>query len=442
MPFYASDMPWMNPSDVIKATGTEMTRLSSPLPDPRFTQPPVRGFTVPPNTQAVIPRMNMQPALSTTGGVPSTAVRNLTKGFTLGRTGQTISDAVYRELPKQRALPAGAIRTQIGYTPAREAITSQEALGNIRRFSKPYAQQAMEDVVQTASKAAKGLSKVAKAGIGGGVGAVLTDMLFPDSANQVDDVAMIRNYKPLQSQGTTTPQAVGFPALQQMPNQAEFEKEFRKSQEMKESDYGKVPGTGYFQVEGQPRKYYMGDAAKATGGFSRPSTADANLAQEEAEYQQSREINARRAALDAQELQQSLAQRAQSAIASGDYRQAAALGQMLQQAGGLQVDDYGTQQLAQAQAKVLPQSQQQKTALEGAQARWYEAQAAGLPQANAIKAAQALQQARAKLAENDARTLDAVLKAGDPNAVMALGAYPQFRNFVAAYLAAQEASKE
>ena len=322
----------------------------------------------------------------------------------------------------------------------RETITSQEALGNIRRFSKPYAQQAMEDVVQTAPKAAKGLSKVAKAGIGGGVGAFITDMLFPDTANDINDVAMIQQYKQLRSHGMTTPQAAGF-----MPTQAQFEAEFRKAQEMKKSDYGKVPNTGYMEWvddRGKKQRREVLNTQEGLGGYGRPSTADANLAREEAEYQQSREISARRAALDAQELQQSLAQRAQSAIASGDYQQAAALGQILQQAGGLQVDDYGTQQLAQAQAKVLPQAQQQKTALEGAQARWYEAQAAGLPQANAIKAAQALQTARAKLAENDARTLDAVLKAGDPNAIMALGAYPQFRNFVAAYLAAQEASKE
>jgi len=250
-------------------------------------------------------------------------------------------------------------------------------------------------------------------------------------------VAIGANRNDYKNHGMTTPQQAGFPALHSMPNQAEFENMFRKAHEMQTSDYGKVAGSAVIK-DAKSGMVLAKGLGEATGGFSRPSTWRENLAAEESFYRDSADREDRQAAAKNAELKNDLMYQMNDAILRNQYDKADAASKALQAMSGIAPIDVSKTMQADTARLGLPSEIASReatafTAMEGAKA---------LPQMNAIKAATAMAEARSRLDANNAKYLDAALKSGDPNAIMALGTMPQFKNYVAAYMAAQQMSKE
>lgn len=126
--------------------------------------------------------------------------------------------------------------------------------------------------------------------------------------------------------------------------------------------FGKMPGNAIIR-DAKTGKVLAKSSGEATGGFSRPSTWKENLAFEDAQHEQMRNISDRRRALDTQDLQESLMHRA----STGDKN---AL-ETLKSSGHIRPNDFAQQQFHQAQAAALPIATRSHTALEGAQADYY-----------------------------------------------------------------------
>ncbi len=80
--------------------------------------------------------------------------------------------------------------------------------------------------------------------------------------------------------------------------------------------------------------------------------------------------------------------------------------------------------------------------LYSAQAEAHRAQTQALPQQNALKAATAIAQAKAKLSESNSKLWSDMVATGNESAILALGTRPEFREMVAAYRAAQQLASE
>ena len=375
---------------------------------------------------------------------------------------QAITDAVYRELSKQGALPQGATRPQIGYTPK---FTQASTTGGFQTGAAYNPSNKMYQGGQGFGKIPM-LGKVARAGIGGAGGAVLTDMLFPDSANEIDDVAMINKFQPLKNQGMTTPQAAGFPALQQMPNQAQAERDFRQSQE---TVYGKDRGTGYIQFDetgaygGKQRKAgerLVFDNSTPLGGFGRSSTADADMARQ-AQWAQEAEARQRQALLqkeyekavkDQEDFESGVrfALRYPNAPESAYYlaqlQQGRKVGQQVtplseRQSNLFKVRSEGEAKLIQAQAQIQQAiGSPEERELKRAQAKEAEARTAGLPKKSAIEAAKVVADAQRYFTEEEGKAYKVAMESGDPiNSLIALGTrYPNLMRVAAAMKAAKD----
>lgn len=392
-------------TDAAGATGTNVPRvMQPPLPNYNYRMNQPSGMQMPTGGKAGPPALQNNPAMG--------------RGFTLGSSTSTISDAAYRPVGPQK---------QLGYNPVRETITSKEALDNIKRFGKPYTQEAAEGTIQRVLPKA---APVLKAGVSGAGGAVLTDMLFPVKANEFDDVAAINAYDRNKTQGLFAsshgqPSALG-------DYKSDLAK-FKESQMMQESDYGKVPGSAIIR-DAKTGKVLAKGLGEATGGFARPKDAEANLAAEDAQYKLARDVRDRRTALDFADNINSMQTRLQSAIASGNRTEATMLSDALRASSGIQ--PYDASKMAQVEATKATISSD--TALKKEQANLIKQQADMLPQINALKAATAMAEAKSKMGELNAKYLEAVLKSGDPNAIEALGSMPQFKDYVAAYMAAKQ----
>lgn len=218
----------------------------------------------------------------------------------------------------------------------------------------------------------------------------------------------------------TTPEAAGFPAL---PNGGVSQ--------------GAVPTgiAGYFGAADKRGKIALDpQSGEATGSFALPKNATANLAAEEAEYTKSRDITDRRTRLDQAEANLKFQDRLYSAIASNNRPEAMLLTEALKAAIGIQPHDMSKQGALDIERAQVP-AKNKKLAAESA---FLEGQTEALPQTNALKAATAMATARAKMGELNAKYLEAALKSGDPNAIEALGSMPQFKDYVAAYMAAKQ----
>lgn len=400
-------------TDAAGATGTNVPRvMQPPLPNYNYRMNQPSGMQMPTGGKAGPPALQNNPVMS--------------RGFTLGPSTSTISDAAYRPVGPQKQLGYNPMK-QLGYNPVRETITSKEALDNIKRFGKPYTQEAAEGTIQRVLPKA---APVLKAGISGAGGAVLTDMLFPAKANEFDDVAAINAYDRNKTQGLFAsshgqPSALG-------DYKSDLAK-FKESQMMQESDYGKVPGSAIIR-DAKTGKVLAKGLGEATGAFALPKNATANLAAEEAEYTQSRAITDRRTRLDQAEANLKLQDRLYSAIASNNRPEAMLLTEALKAASGIQPHDMSKQGALDIERSQVP-AKNKKLAAESA---FLEGQTEALPQTNALKAATAMATARAKMGELNAKYLEAALKSGDPNAIEALGSMPQFKDYVAAYMAAKQ----
>lgn len=105
-----------------------------------------------------------------------------------------------------------------------EKITTEDAMSRINKYTKPLSSTlgnsgALPIEAPVANAAKWAVPKVLKAGIGGGLGAVATDALFPDKANDFDDVAAINNYSRIKASPVAShvPGARLSPALPQNP---------------------------------------------------------------------------------------------------------------------------------------------------------------------------------------------------------------------------------
>lgn len=173
---------------------------------------------------------------------------------------------------------------------------------------------------------------------------------------------------------TTTP---AIPPLQKMPNQEQFEKEFRESQEMRESDYGQTPGSAIIKDAATGKVLAQG-SGPATGGFSRPKDADKYVQEEQNRANNFWSDIAKQKAMETADRQNSMMTKLDSAIRSGNQEQAAMLTNALKGVGAIQPMNYGAteNQLAEARTRqaALPYigpKAEAETGLQNAQAGYY-----------------------------------------------------------------------
>lgn len=348
-------------ADAAGATGTNVPRvMQPPLPNYNYRMNQPYGIQMPTGGKAGPPALQTNPAMG--------------RGFTLGPSTSTISDAAYRPVGPQRQLGYNPMK-QLGYNPVRETITSKEALGNIKRFGKPYTQEVAEGAIQRVLPKA---APILKAGVSGAGGAVLTDMLLPAKANEFDDVAAINAYDRNKTQGL-------FAASHGQPSalgdyQSDLAK-FKESQMMQEGDYGKVPGSAIIR-DAKTGKVLAKGLGEATGGFSmKEENRLAEVARQDADQKAFwDQVNAGKARETA-DIKNNLMARVNTAIASGDYRQADALTKALQASSGISPLDMSNQAGVDIKRSMAPAQNK----LAESQANLFGQQAAAIPYNTAIQ---------------------------------------------------------
>lgn len=387
-------------ADAAEATGTNVPRvMRPPLPNYNYRMNQPSGMQMPTGGKAGPPALQNNPVMS--------------RGFTLGPSTSTISDAAYRPVGPQKQLGYNPMK-QLGYNPVRETITSKEALDNIKRFGKPYTQEAAEGTIQRVLPKA---APVLKAGISGAGGAVLTDMLFPAKANEFDDVAAINAYDRNKTQGLFAsshgqPSALG-------DYKSDLAK-FKERQMMQESDYGKVPGSAIIR-DAKTGKVLAKGLGEATGGFAmKEENRLAEVARQDADQKAFwDQVNASKARETA-DIQNSNAVRLQSAIASGDYRQADALTKALQASSGIHPLDMSNQAGVDIKRSMMPAQNK----LAESQANLFGQQAAAIPYNTAIQKYIAEHAAKNQPQDFNSKVAALVKSGLDPEQAIALAGIP------------------
>ena len=189
-------------------------------------------------------------------------------------------------------------------------------------------------------------------------------------ARQTTSPYPIHQQPALKMHPMTTPEAAGFPALDNSG-----------------VSQGAVPTgiAGYFGLakdgETQTTKFTPNQSGVATGGFALPKNATANLAAEEAEYTKSRDITDRRTRLDQAEANLKLQDRLYSAIASNNRPEAMLLTEALKAASGTQPHDMSKQGEVDIKRSMMPAQNK----LAESQANLFGQQAAAIPYNTAIQ---------------------------------------------------------